>query len=309
MFLFHCHCIAWPWKHKFWIQNEQYISYATQVMIIYRLHGINIWISNFEFVLHFVRLWHGDSVTKPDYYYYYYYYHYAGVFQKLCITIYVSHSFVQFFCNLQWLHFRFVSGINPDQRESQDSTTLMDSKIIGHRLLPRSCSCDGPLDSTIVMYYISTQKESDGPTWSTLPGHTGCRTAAWITIFDIRTRLHRFDIPSRVHFKLCFLAHGYLHDSAPLSRRIFHSWAQSGGVPIFVRPLPVYHVFHGTWTMIIVPQAFAVSSHAVWLKLSVDLCDFCMFATVQFYYYSWTIYNFRFQCLKKLGFNFVLVKL
>ena len=37
MFLFHYHRIAWPWKHKFCFQNEQYISYATQVMIIYRL--------------------------------------------------------------------------------------------------------------------------------------------------------------------------------------------------------------------------------------------------------------------------------
>ena len=39
MFSFHYHCLAWPWKHKFRVQNEQYISYATQVMIIYRLFG------------------------------------------------------------------------------------------------------------------------------------------------------------------------------------------------------------------------------------------------------------------------------
>ena len=39
MFSFHHRCIAWLWKHKFCFQNEQYISYATQVMIIYRLFG------------------------------------------------------------------------------------------------------------------------------------------------------------------------------------------------------------------------------------------------------------------------------
>ena len=39
----------------------------------------------FEFILHFVRVPHGDSVTKPDYYNY-------CIYKKLLLLLLLSHS-------------------------------------------------------------------------------------------------------------------------------------------------------------------------------------------------------------------------
>ena len=75
---------------------------------------------------------------------------------------------------------------------------------------------------------------------------------------QIRTIIHWIDVPSRVLFKLRFLAYWSTRGSAcPLSLDISPWWAQSRGVSIFVRPLSVFHV-----------QSYMVRN-----RLTVDLRD------------------------------------
>ena len=91
---------------------------------------------------------------------------------------------------------------------------------------------------------------------------------------EIRTVLHRLDVPARVTFKLCLLAHRCLHGSAPpyliryftpVSSIVGRSHLRSAGTGAVFVP--------GSRTSTIGPRAFAISSPSAWNSLPVDLRD------------------------------------
>ena len=127
-----------------------------------------------------------------------------------------------------------VSLASTDLCESEDSITLMDLNTNDSWLLPCPCSCDGPIVTRQLLR--TTQGESYGPTWSTHesccmthPGAPSAEPRLLIFVWDCagQTLFHEF-ITSSVSSRMD--VYTILH---PLSRRIFHSWAQSRGVPIF----------------------------------------------------------------------------
>ena len=77
----------------------------------------------------------------------------------------------------------------------------------------------------------STWRNFKKPTWSTLWCHEGLlHNSSWCSLSgqshmtnEIRAKLHWLDVPSQVHFKLCFLAYRCIDHSALLSCWIFYS--------------------------------------------------------------------------------------
>ena len=91
---------------------------------------------------------------------------------------------------------------------------------------------------------------------------------------EIRNVLHWLDVPARVTFKLCLLAHRCLHGSAPpyliryftpVSSIVGRSHLRSAATGMVFVP--------GSRTSTIGPRAFAVSSPSAWNSLPVDLRD------------------------------------
>ena len=90
----------------------------------------------------------------------------------------------------------------------------------------------------------------------------------------VEVRLHWFDVPSRVQFKLCCLAFRCLHGSAPpylagyftsVSSIEGRSQLRSAAAGLLLVPR--------TRTVTIGPRAFAVSSPAAWNSLPASLRD------------------------------------
>ena len=91
---------------------------------------------------------------------------------------------------------------------------------------------------------------------------------------EIRTVLHWLDVPARVTFKLCVLAHRCLHGSAPpylvryftpVSSIVGRTHLRSAAAGMLFVPR--------SQTLTIGPRAFAISSPSAWNSLPVDLRD------------------------------------
>ena len=91
---------------------------------------------------------------------------------------------------------------------------------------------------------------------------------------EIRTVLHWLDVPARVTFKLCVLAHRCLHGTAPpylvryftpVSSIVGRTHLRSAATGMLSVPR--------SQTSTIGPRAFAISSPSAWNSLPVDLRD------------------------------------
>ena len=91
---------------------------------------------------------------------------------------------------------------------------------------------------------------------------------------EIRTVLHWLDVPARVTFKLCLLAHRCLHGSAPPYLIRYFTPVSSIAGRSHLRSAVTGTVFvPGSRTSTIGPRAFAISSPSAWNSLPVDLRD------------------------------------
>ena len=91
---------------------------------------------------------------------------------------------------------------------------------------------------------------------------------------EIRTVLHWLDVPARVTFKLCLLAHRCLHGSAPPYLIRYFTPVSSIAGRSHLRLAVTGTVFvPGSRTSTIGPRAFAISSPSAWNSLLVDLRD------------------------------------
>ena len=89
---------------------------------------------------------------------------------------------------------------------------------------------------------------------------------------EIRTVLHWLDVPARVTFKLCLLAHRCLHGSAPPYLIRYFTPVSSIVGRSHLRSAVTGAVFvPGSRTSTIGPRAFAISSPSAWNSLPVDL--------------------------------------
>ena len=91
---------------------------------------------------------------------------------------------------------------------------------------------------------------------------------------EIRTGLHWLDVPARITFKLCLLAHRCLHGSAPPYLIRYFTPVSSIVGRSHLRSAVTGTVFvPRSLTSTIGPRAFAVSSPSAWNSLPVDLRD------------------------------------
>ena len=91
---------------------------------------------------------------------------------------------------------------------------------------------------------------------------------------EIHTVLHWLDVPARVTFKLCLLAHWCLHGSAPpYLIRYFTPVSSIIGCTHLPSAATGMLFVPRSQTSTIGPRAFAISSPSAWNSLPVDLCD------------------------------------
>ena len=103
---------------------------------------------------------------------------------------------------------------------------------------------------------------------------TGKTKVMQCRVSRIRTVLHWLDVPARITFKLCLLAHRCLHGLAPPYLIRYFTPVSSIVGRSHLRSAVTGTVFvPRSLTSTIGPRAFAVSSPSAWNNLPVDLRD------------------------------------